>query len=176
ARLIVVTAFDRDSGRPRSAVQFGEQVGRRLVAGFDRCGRIALNKKLLAEVLDYEQSGCAVGRKDSRRGKTAAAQGVGHRDEGRDVFRKMRDGAVRLAVAHGRAIRPFGRGHENVSCSLAGQPLIAARGGITLNTSARRSAVTRSIEESTHCGYAFDTDGATDDARHAGHGRGGGSV
>src|SRR6185369_5491159 len=130
----------------------------RLVASFYRHRRIAFDKKLFAEVLDHQQSGFAVGSENSRRGKAAAAQGMGHRDERRDAFRKMRDRAVRLSVAHSRAIRPLGRIHENVCGAIAGQPLIAARGGIALDAPARRAAVAGSVEESTHCNDSFDTE------------------
>ena len=158
-QLVVDTGFDRHDARRRIAVQLGQKVGRCLVAHFDRYWRIAFDKKLLAEVLDHQQSGFAVGGKDCRRGKAAAAQGMGHRDEGSDVFRKMRDRAVRLAIAHGRAIRALRGIHENIGGAVAGQSLIAARGGVALNTPARCATVTGPIKESTHRSDSFGTRG-----------------
>ena len=69
----------------------------------------------------------------------------------------MRDRAVRLAIAHGGPSGRLRRIHEDVRCAVARQPLIAARGGIALDTPARRAAVAGPIEESTHCSDSFDT-------------------
>src|SRR5262245_4778804 len=98
---------------------------------------------------------------------------MGHCDEWRDVLREMRDCTVRLAIAHRRTIRSFGRIHKNIGGAVAGQPLITARRGIALDTPARRAAVACSIEKSTHCNDSFYTRGEPAEAGDTGIARAG---
>ena len=63
-QLVVNTRLNQHNGWWRIAVQLGQQVSRRLVTSFDQCRRITFDKKLLAEVLNHQQSGFAVGSED----------------------------------------------------------------------------------------------------------------
>src|SRR5665811_206659 len=125
--------LDRQHIGQRRAMQRRQQIGRHFVARLDRSRRIASHHQFIAEILDHQQSGRAVGGKDSRRGKLARAQRLRHGDERRHVFGEMRDRAIGLAVVHRRSVRPLRRIHQDIARAIESEPLVSARGGVALS-------------------------------------------
>ena len=128
-------------------MQLGQQFGRHGVARFDRRRRLASHHQFVAEILDHCEACGAVGGKDRRRREAARAQAERHCDKWRHAFGQMRDCAIGLAIAHGRSIRSLRRIHQDISCEVAGEPLVAARRGIALDAAAFGLAESGAVQE-----------------------------
>ena len=89
-----------------------------------------------------------VGLEDLRRREAELAQPVGHGDERFDVLGEMHDGAVRLAVAHRRAVRPARRVHQDGALVAEPQPLVGAGRGVALDARCARPRRSRWLPES----------------------------
>ena len=63
---VVNPRLDRQHFLQLVLVQFGEQVGRHLVARFNWCRRVAIDDEFVAEILYQQQSGFAVSSEDGR--------------------------------------------------------------------------------------------------------------
>ena len=103
-----------------------QHVDRRCIAVFDWTWRLALHHAFGAEVFEDQQALVQISLEDARRGQPETAQAVGHRDEGPDVLGKVRDLAVRLAVAHRRTVRSLRRVHQDRLLVAERQPLVGA--------------------------------------------------
>ena len=150
------------------AVKREQGIDRGRIARLDRRGRIARHEQLGAEILQHDEALIEIGGVDFRRGKSAFAQTFGQGDERFHVFRKMRDGAVGLAVAHGRAVGPRRRIHQDRGSPVQGEPLVGARGGIALHALALRIRKAGLFEKAAQRREAFD---ARCEAAIAGHAR-----
>ena len=139
--------LDRQSCGNFSRCSAASTLHRRLVARFDRRRRLPGGNRFVAEILDDQQAGVAVGVENRRRGKSALAQAERHGDERRHVFGEMRDRAVGLAVAHRRSVRPLRRIHQDVARAIEREPLIGARRGIALDAPAVGGANPARVEE-----------------------------
>ena len=120
-------------------MQVCQHLGGHRVARFDRRRRFAIDDQLVAEIFEHDQAVAAVGGENFRRREVALVQSAGDGDEGRDAFGQMRDLAVRLAIAHRRAVRPLGRVHQDVTRAVAHQPLVGARRRVALDAFAAGS-------------------------------------
>jgi hypothetical protein len=67
----------------------------------------------------------------------------------------MRDGAVGLAVAHRRAVRPFRRVHQDGALVAEPQPFVAARGGVALDAPPLGRGVCGGIEKAADVRHAL---------------------
>ncbi len=94
-------------------MQHGQKIDGGLVARLDRRRRIAADNAFVAEILHDDESAVEIGVENGRRRKRALAQSACERDVRHDVFGEMGDGAIGLAVANRRTVRPARRVHQN---------------------------------------------------------------
>ena len=88
-----------------------------------------------------------LGLVDLRRREATLAQPVRHRDERHDVLGEMGDGAVGLAVAHRRAVRPARRVHQDGPLLAVLEPLVGAGRGVALDAPPLGLAVAGGIQK-----------------------------
>ena len=130
---------------PRHAGQYGHGGLHRLLHVLAVKPHAAID--LAAKVLHHREARSKVMRLDARRAQAPLHQDTIDRDDGADVLREMRDGAVGQSVFHRRAIGPCRHVHQHRLRGSHVQRLVAAEGGIAFEEAALRTLPARAAQE-----------------------------